>query len=260
MRVRTGLRTLVVVLAASIATGGCRDRAPAREVVTVSAAASLREAMGEIQRGYQAAHPGVEVRINLGASGTLARQVEQGAGVDVLVTASEAQMDALEAKGLVDPRTRRVAARNDLVLIAPWPSTVPRGFADLARPEVKRIALGAAPSVPAGEYARQTLAALGLAKVVAPKAVYGQDVRQVLAWVAAGEADAGMVYTSDALAGADRVRIVATAPESTHAPILYPIAVVSASAHREAAMAFAAYVLGPEGKAALSRQAFTVAY
>jgi molybdate transport system substrate-binding protein len=249
-----------LALAAVLSMPGCRDRTPAREEVTVSAAASLREAMGEMQRGFQAAHPGVEVRLNLGASGTLARQVEQGAPVDVLVTASAAQMDGLEAKGLIDARSRRVAAGNTLVLIAPASSAVAmRGFADLASPGVKRIALGAVPSVPAGEYARQTLAAQGLTKAVAPKAVYAQDVRQVLAWVAAGEADAGIVYRTDALAAGSRVRIVAAAPETTYKPVEYPIAIVSASAHRDAATAFAAFVLGPQGRAALAAHGFTVA-
>ncbi|HET6764189.1 MAG TPA: molybdate ABC transporter substrate-binding protein [Longimicrobiaceae bacterium] len=254
-----GLVAIAVVGLAVAEAVNWRDHTPPREVVTVSAASSLREAMADVTRIYAAEHPAVDVRVNLGGSGTLARQIEQGAEVDLFVSASATQMDALQAKGLVDPRTRRVAAGNELVLIAPAASTVPARFADLADARVRRVALGAVPSVPAGEYARQALAALGLAKAVAPKAVYAQDVRQVLAWVAAGEADAGIVYRTDAAAGGARVRIVATAPSTTHRPVTYPLAVVTASRHRGAAMAFAAFLLGPRGREVLARRGFGVA-
>ena len=248
------------LLVALLSAAGCRDRTPPREPVTVSAAASLREAMDDMRRAYEAAHPGVEVRVNVGGSGTLARQIEQGADVDLFVSASAAQMDGLQARGLIDPRTRRAAAGNELVLIVPASAgTAVRGFPDLARSDVRRVALGAVPSVPAGEYARQTLDAQGLSKAVAAKALYAQDVRQVLAWVAAGEADAGIVYRTDAAAAGDRVRVVAVATASTHKPVTYPLAVVSASRHKQAAMDFAAFVLGPQGRAALARRGFVVA-
>jgi molybdate transport system substrate-binding protein len=260
-----GRLAILLPLLAFASLGGCKDKrktgdaGDAATVVTVSAASSLREVVDELARGYEAAHPGVRVRANFAASGALARQIEQGAPVDAFFSAAEKPMDDLQAKGLIDPRSRRVLAGNELVLVVPaagGPSPV-RGFADLALPAVKRVALGEPASVPAGEYAGQTLAALGLTAAVKPKVVYAQSVRQVLAYVERGDVDAGIVYRTDAAASA-KVRAVAEAPRATHRPIVYVIAVVKASGDAAAATAFAAYVLGPEGRAALRRHGFTV--
>ncbi|HEX2205993.1 MAG TPA: molybdate ABC transporter substrate-binding protein [Longimicrobium sp.] len=240
----------------------CRDRgreaeAP-RVVLTVAAAASLREAMGELEAAYEAENRGVDVRTTFGASGLLRQQVEQGAPVDVFVSAAEGPIDALQAAGLVDPRSRRVLAGNELVLVVPQGSTAPvRGFGDLDAPEVRRVALGAPASVPAGEYADEVLRALGIREAVARKAVYGQNVRQVLAYVESGDADAGVVYRTDA-AVSRRVRLVASAPPGTHGPITYPVAVVRRTRAPEAARAYVAFLLGPEGRAVLRRRGFRV--
>ncbi|HET6231149.1 MAG TPA: molybdate ABC transporter substrate-binding protein [Longimicrobiaceae bacterium] len=259
-----GRLAILLPLLAFASLGGCGDKrktgdsGDAATVVTVSAASSLREVVDELARGYEAAHPGVRVRANFAASGALARQIEQGAPVDVFLSAAEKPMDDLQAKGLIDPRSRRVLAGNELVLVVPAAGASPvRGFADLALPAVKRVALGEPASVPAGEYAGQTLAALGLTAAVKPKVVYAQSVRQVLAYVERGDVDAGIVYRTDAAASA-KVRVVAEAPSVTHRPIVYVIAVVKASGDAAAATAFAAYVLGPEGRAALRRHGFTV--
>ena len=250
----------VLALAASACRdgGGGEAKGGAKATVTVSAAASLREVMGDVERGYEAAHPEVDVRVNFGSSGALRQQIEQGAGVDVFVSAAEKPVDALEAAGLVDPRTRRVVAGNELVLVVPAsrPSPV-RGFADLAAPGVERIALGAPASVPAGEYARETLVALGIAAQVERKAVYAQNVRQVLAYVESGNVDAGIVYATDAFASRG-VRVVAAAPPGTHRPVTYVMAVVTASRERAGVMELAGYIAGPAGREAFRRRGFRV--
>lgn len=247
---------LIVVPGACRDRGGDREQAP-RVTLTVSAAASLREAVLEIDSLYRAEHPDVAVRANFGASGALRQQIEQGAPVDVFISASEKHADALQQEGLIDPRTRRVLAGNELVLVIPARSPIPvADFRALAGPRVTSVALGAAASVPAGEYADEVLRSLGIAEAVGQKAVYGQNVRQVLAYVESGNVDAGIVYRTDA-AVSRRVRVVATAPAGTHRPITYPLAVVTASRHPDEARAYAAFLLGPRGREVLARRGFT---
>lgn len=262
MRPSAPSRVLIPILFLLAALAGCRDRAPEKEapsvVLTVAAAASLREALTELEGRYEAANAGVDVRTTFGASGLLRQQVEQGAPVDVFVSAAEKPMDALQAAGLVDPRGRRVLAGNELVLVVPRGSTAAvDGFDDLDAPEVRRVALGAPQSVPAGEYAEEVLRALGIAEAVGKKAVYGQNVRQVLAYVESGDVDAGVVYRTDA-AVARNVRVAAAAPPGSHAPITYPVAVVSRTRAPEAARGYVAFLLGPEGRAVLRRRGFRV--
>lgn len=254
-----GIRSLVAAVLALAACDGARDEPAAAATITVSAAASLREALTDAERRYEAANPGVDVRTNFGASGSLARQIEQGAPVDVFVSAAEKPMGALQQRGLVDARSRRTLAGNELVLIVPASAdgTV-RGFEDLASARVRRVAMGAPASVPAGEYADEVLRTLGIREAVGKKAVLGQDVRAVLAYVASGEADAGIVYRTDAAAAADRVRIVASAPVGSHPPITYPIAVTTAARDAALARGYVGYLLGPEGQQILRARGFRV--
>jgi len=259
---RRGNAVRAVVIAAMVLVAACRDKsvgrtAAPRVTLTVSAAASLREAVAELDSIYQAEHPDVAVRANFGASGALRQQIEQGAPVDVFISASERHADALQRAGLIDPRTRRVLAGNELVLVVPSASPSPaRDFRSLAAPAVKRVAIGAAASVPAGEYADEVLRSLGIAEAVGGKAVYGQNVRQVLAYVESGNVDAGIVYRTDA-AVSRRVRIAATAPAGTHRPITYPLAIVRTSRQSADARAYAAFLLGPRGREVLARHGFT---
>jgi molybdate transport system substrate-binding protein len=224
--------------------------------LTVSAAISLRGALLEIDSLYHHAHPEVMVQLNTAASGTLEQQIRSGARVDVFVSAAEAPMDALAGAGLIKPGTRRDVAANELVLAVPTAAGAPvESFRDLARSEVKRVALGEPASVPAGAYAVETLRALGLWEAVQSKAIYAQNVRQVLTYLERGEVDAGLVYRTDAL-GSNRVRVVEAAPEGAHDPIRYPVAVVTASAHPEAARAYLDFLAGAEARAVLARFGF----
>jgi len=251
MRIRPAF--LLVALAA------CRDQpSPPRVTLTVAAAASLHEVVAELDSLYRAEHPDVAVRATFGASGALRQQIEHGAPIDVFISASDRHVDALQRAGLADPRSRRTFAGNELVLIVPQSaSQTVRGFGDLASPRVRRVALGAPASVPAGEYAEQALRSLGLAGAVGRKAVYAQNVRQVLAYVERGEVDAGLVYRTDALAGT-RVRVAAAAPPASHAPIAYPLVLVTRGAHPDEARAYAAFLLGPRGREVLARRGFRV--
>lgn len=223
--------------------------------VTVSAAISLKDALDELGRVYEQSHPGAKITFNYGGSGTLEHQIEQGAPVDILISAAEKQMDALESKGLIVAGTRRNLVANELVLIVPAASSLVRSFQDLARAEVKVVALGESETVPAGMYARQSLEHLGLLAAVQKKTVFAKDVRQVLTYVETGNADAGIVYQTDArISGI--VRIVATAPAGSHDPIVYPAAVVRDSRNATAARAFLDFLAGPEARAVFAKYGF----
>ncbi len=229
---------------------------PAPKVeLTVSAAISLKDSLDEITQLYHAEAPDVVIRFNYGASGTLQRQVEQGAPVDIFVSASPNQMDALESAGLVLSGTRKDIVRNQIVLIVPKGRAGISSFVDLAEPAVKIIAIGEPQTVPAGKYAQEVLTHLGLYDQLKPKYVLAKDVRQVLTYVATGNADAGIVYITDARIS-DEVTVIATAAEDSHSPIIYPAAVLKASRNTAAAKSFLEFLSGPKARAVFQKFGF----
>lgn len=225
--------------------------------ITVSAAISLKDALDELGRMYERAHPGAKITFNYGGSGTLQHQIEQGAPVDLFFSAARTQMDTLESEGLLVPGTRRDLVANTLVLIVSAASISVQGFPDLARPDVKIIALGEPATVPAGMYARQALAHLGLLAAIEKKFVYAKDVRAVLTYVATGNVDAGLVYLTDAQAS-PLVRVVARAPRDSHDPIVYPAAVIRNSKNIAAASAFLDFLGGHAARAVFEKYGFAL--
>jgi len=194
--------------------------------ITVSAAASLTDAFREIGTRFEAARPGVTVRFNFASSGVLIQQIVQGAPVDVFVSADQETMARGVEQKLLDASTRRDFASNTLVMIAPVQGAPAlSALADLARPEVRRIAVGKLATVPVGRYTQQSLAQAGLWNTLEAKIVFADNVRQVLDYVARGEVEAGFVYRTDAEIMKDKVRVVLTA--SGHSPIRYPAAAVA---------------------------------
>ena len=191
------VKWLALSVLALVASTGNVPSVSAQEL-TVSAAVSMKEAVEEIGRLFAATRQGATIRYNLGASGDLQKQIEAGAPVDVFVSAASRQMDELETKRLIVSATRRAFARNVLVAIAPSDSAL-----DLSRPtaltepRVTRIAIGSPKTVPVGQYAEESLRALGLWERVQPKLVHAENVRQVLDYVARGEVEVGFVYATD---------------------------------------------------------------
>jgi molybdate transport system substrate-binding protein len=228
----------------------------AQTTLTVSAAASLKDALVEIETAYKQSRAKIEFANNFGSSGTLAAQIDQGAPVDVFLSAASKPMDELGAKGLIAAGTRRDLLRNTLVLIVPADSGL-RDFQGLTSNSVRMIALGDPASVPAGQYGRQTLAALNLLNNLNRKLVFAKDVRQVLTYVETGNVDAGLVYATDAQASR-KVRFVAVAPEWTHDAIIYPVAVIKGSRSEQAARGFVQYLSTPPAQAIFVRHGFTV--
>lgn len=229
----------------------------AQTTLTISAAASLKDGIAEAEASYKQIHANIVFVNNFGSSGTLAAQIDQGAPVDVFLSAAEKPMDDLAAKGLIIANTRRNLLRNTLALIAPIDSRL-KDFQGLTDSSVRVIALGDPGSVPAGQYGKQTLTALHLLDKLNTKFVLAKDVRQVLTYVETGNADAGLVYETDALASS-KVRVVATAPEAMHDPIVYPAAVIKGSQNEEAARGFIAYLASPATLAIFQKHGFSIA-
>ncbi len=230
-----------------------------RADLTVSAAISLKDALDAIKQVYASQAPGVSISMNYGASGTLQLQIEQGAPVDVYLSAAPKQMDALEAKGMLLEGTRKDLLRNGIVLIVPKSSTLGIAtFQDLLKPNVKRVALGEPVTVPAGRYAQEVLTHLRIYDQVNAKAVLAKDVRQVLTYVETGDVDAGIVYTTDALSST-KVKIVAEAPADSHSPVIYPVAVIKTTKNSAAAKAFEDFLSGPQARAIFEKYGFSLA-
>lgn len=249
--VRT-VKALAAVLLVLVAAAG----APAQEM-TLSVAVSLKEATEELGRSFAAANPGVTLRYNFGASGDLQKQIEAGAPVDVFLSAAQRQMNDLEKQKLIVVPSRRVFARNVLTVIRPADSRVDIAKpADLLAARVGRIVVGHPRTVPAGQYAEESLRALGLWDRLQPKIVFAENVRQALDYVARGEVDAGLVYTTDAAARAQGVKEAFRPPEDTYRPIVYPGAVVAGSKQPALAHAFLDALSGAGGRTVLARLGF----
>lgn len=226
------------------------------EAIIVSAAVSLKDGFNEIAGVYKT-KTGRTINFNFGASGALQKQIETGAPVDVFASAGEKQMDDLAAQNLIDAATRKDFARNSLVLIVPADSKLRVSkFDDLSSDAIKKIAVGNPKTVPAGQYTQQTFDRLNLNTALQPKLVPAEDVRQVLDYVLRGEADAGIAYATDARIAIDKVRVVASAPEDSHDPILYPLAVIAGSRNKKAAQEFIDLVMSAEGQNILNKYGF----
>ena len=214
--------------------------------LNISAAASLKEAMADLEAAYTSKNPEVSFVINYGSSGSLQQQIEQGAPCDLFISAGEKQMTALEEEGLLLDGTNKDLVKNSLVLITSNDSEI-SSIDSLNSDAVSKIALGEPASVPAGKYADETLTSLAIKDSLNNKLVFAKDVKEVLAWTASGNADAGFVYLSDALSS-DGVKIVETISEEYHSPITYPVAIIKDSDDIDAAKAFENFLFTDEAQ------------
>ena len=252
-RTLLGLGLLCLTMSASLPAADVQ-----RPQILVFAAASLTDAMQDASAAYEKTVP-VTVRSSFDSSSVLARQIEAGAPADVYFSADTKWMDYLQNRNLIQAASRRNVLGNSLVLIAPAQSQIRLKIAPhfpLATALGKgRLATGDPDSVPAGRYARSALTTLGVWDEVAPRLARAENVRVALLYVARGEAPLGIVYASDAFAD-QGVRVVDTFPADTHEPIVYPIA-LTASASKQA-VAFVAYLTGPQGHDIFVKYGFTV--
>jgi molybdate transport system substrate-binding protein len=227
-------------------TMGCGKPAP--EPVSISAAASTREPIERLAASFRT-QTGVSVNISLGASSTLAKQIEEGGPADVFLAADEDWADYLEHAGLV--ARRQDLLTNRLAVVVPGPPGQARRLGALSKIEdlegVERLAL-AGPAVPAGKYARVALTRAGIWERVKQRVISGKDVRATLVFVEQGEVDAGIVYKTDALVSS-RVHSILDVPAELHPPIRYPLLLIRRPALRPEAKRFYDYLASPAGKA-----------
>ena len=228
--------------------------------ILVAAAASLKNAYeDELIPMFEEQYPGVTVEGTYDSSGKLQTQIEEGLEADVFMSAATKQMKALDEEGMIASDTIVNLLENKIVLIVPAGSDSKiDSFEKIG--DAASIALGDPESVPAGQYAKEALTNLNVWDSIQDKVSFGTNVTEVLNQVAAASADAGIVYATDAASKADQVTVVAEAPEgSLEKKVIYPVAVVKATAHEDAAKAFVDFLQTPEAIAVFESYGFVAA-
>jgi len=225
------------------------------QTLTVSAALSLKDALNEIGKEYQKEDPKTKITYNFGSSGSLQQQIEQGANMDLFISAANKQMDGVEKKGLLLPGSRQVFTQNQIVLITPKTDNEIKQFSDLTKPRVTKIAIAEPKSSPAGQYGEEVLRFYQILDKIKSKRIYGKDVRQVLTYVETGNVDAGLVFLTDAKTS-NQVKIIATAPPNSHSPIIYPLAILKETKNANSAKTFAKFLTSPQAETILKKYGF----
>ncbi|WP_042463503.1 molybdate ABC transporter substrate-binding protein [Neobacillus dielmonensis] len=256
------------ILVLLLVTSGCSNNAQNTETegqqkqestqtkveLTVSAAASLQNALTDIKANFEKKHPNITISFNFGASGALQQQISQGAPVDLFFSAAEDKFQKLVQDGLIEKKKSMNLVGNDLVLVVPKDSNKEiKTFEDLTKAD--KVALGTPESVPAGQYGKQTLEQVNVWKAIEGKVVYAKDVRQVLTYVETNNVDAGIVYRTDAKTS-KKVEMVAAAKDDTHDPIIYPLGVIKESPHLDEAQLFYDYLQNEQSMKILEKYGF----
>ena len=248
-------RVVLMLLCCSLFLVGCGNTSSGNSVseekqpieLNISAAASLKEVMADLETAYKKVADNVTLVVNYGGSGSLQQQIEQGAPCYLFISAGQKQMNSIKEKGLLVDETTKDLVENDLVLITAKGVEI-KSFDDLKNSDIKHIAVGDPGSVPAGKYADEVLVNTGIKDSISDKLVFAKDVKEVLAWVASGNADAGFVYLSDALNNSN-VNVVKNVPEvNEHSPIIYPVSVIKDSKNIEEAKKFEDFLFTEEAQ------------
>lgn len=225
--------------------------------LTISAAASLKEALDTIQVAFQEEHPEVVLTFNYGASGSLQQQISQGAPVDLFFSAAEDKFERLVEDGTIAEEDGVDLLGNELVLIVPKGDQTIREFKDLIKTGISNISIGTPETVPAGKYAKEALEEMDLWDELESNIVFAKDVRQVLSYVETENVEAGLVYQTDALTS-EKIDIVASLDAKTHTPIIYPVGIIKDSDQYETAKVFFDYVQSDEALKVFEEYGFTI--
>ncbi|MBS1913313.1 MAG: molybdate ABC transporter substrate-binding protein [Bacteroidetes bacterium] len=226
-----------------------------RKEMIVYAAASLKDAFTELGKEVEKQDSTVKVTFSFGASNLLERQIEQGAPADVFASAAMDVMDSAQAKGTLVEGTRRVFAGNSLVVIAPKGSTPIASLDAIADARYKHVAV-ASPGVPVRKYAEEALRKQGVWDRITDRMVFGENVRQVVDYVASGSADIGLVYSTDAQQFKGQVVTVLTVDQALYKPVTYPVAVIKSGRNRAGADTFMRVLASPRGTEILHNYGF----
>ncbi|WLD94257.1 molybdate ABC transporter substrate-binding protein [Alkalihalobacillus sp. AL-G] len=254
-------KSVLLSLMLFVILAGCNpfgsDQPETQVTLNVSAAASLSDVLQGIETEFETEHPSVDVVLNLASSGTLQRQIEQGAPADLFLSASVEKFEALRMKGLLDEEYTNQLLKNQLVLVTQKDRNV--NLADLnglTQSNIERIAIGVPASVPAGRYAKETLKNVEIWNTIENKMVYAKDVRQVLTYVETGNVDFGFVYATDANVSND-VKIIQAIESSLHTPIVYPVGIIQNSRVKDAAISFYTFLKTEEVQATFKDYGFS---
>jgi molybdate transport system substrate-binding protein len=226
------------------------------EDISVAAAISLKESLEAIRQTYEST-TGDHLNFTFASSGQLASQIQNGAPIDLFLSAARKQVDDLKKAGKGDDATACVFVSNELVLIVPIRGRVEiKSFDELGDARVQKLAIGDPKVVPAGQYAQELLDHLKLTEKLKVRIIYGLNVRQVLQYVQGAEVDAGIVYRSDAKLADKQVQVVATSDPGWHQPIEYWGVVVADSKHAAAAKKFLDYLQTDQAQAIFNTHGF----
>lgn len=248
-------RWIFLVLVLLLTITGCTKEEPKNNTINISAAISLTDALEEIQSLYEKERD-VSLSFNLAGSGTLAQQIQQGAPVDIFISANEDWMNALEKEELIEDGTRETIVKNELVLIAHKESKInEQSFKDIQLKNFSTIAIGNPETVPAGKYAIEALSNIGIKEELEEQFVFSKDVRQVLTYVETGNADIGFVYKSDALQGKN-IKIISTIDKDLYDAIHYPGAVIRGSKRKDDAQDFLQFLVKEDAQEIFKKYGF----
>lgn len=250
---RKGLLCIVLLMIGLLMTG-CNHKEIKQKELLVGAAASLKTVMEKLKVNYEE-EKDVSLVFTYASSGTLEQQIRQGAPMDLFLSASGKQIKSLSEDQYLIEGTVTNLVENRITLIVPANSDLDLiGFEDITK--ASKIAIGDPESVPAGNYACEVFDYYGILEEVKKSAVYGKDVTEVLTWVSSGNADAGVVYATDA-ATTNQVTVAATAPEESHSRVVYPAAVVRETKQEAVAKEFLEYLTSEEAQKVFMEGGFT---
>ncbi|WP_245541939.1 molybdate ABC transporter substrate-binding protein [Salinicoccus albus] len=245
----------IILLMTACADDETSDSDRIEGTITVSAAASLTDAMNDAAEVFNDEYPEVQVDYNFGGSGKLQQQIIQGAPADLFISANTEHFQTVAEAGYIDEDDAVDLLENELVLIVPEDNDNVSSFDDLN--EAENIAIGNPETVPAGRYGVQVLESMGIREASEGRLVYSEDVRAVLTYVETGNADAGIVYATDAQVS-EGVEVAEAAPEGSHDPIVYPSGVMADSENPAAAEAFHDFLQSEAAKEVFESYGFTV--
>ena len=256
-RLETRLAPLAAFVLALACVTACKDQSPATPAsggeLTVAAAADLTPAFEELGREFEKTTK-TKVVFVFGSTGMLTRQIENGAPFDLFASANVSYVDELDQKGLIIPDTKAIYARGRITLWTTSESPLRlQGVADLARPEVQRVAIANPDHAPYGLAAKQALQSAGVWERVQPKLVYGDNIRQTLQYAATGNVEVAIVALSLSIQSNGRWTLIT---EELHQPIDQGLAVIKGTRNEPAARAFATFISSPQGKAIMKKYGF----
>lgn len=258
-RLETRLAPLAAFVLALACVTACKDKNPATPIgsssgeLTVAAASDLTPVFEELGREFESATK-TKVVFVFGSTGMLTRQIENGAPYDLFAAANVSYIDQLEQKGLIIPDSKVVYARGRITLWTANESPVRfQGIADLARPEIQRVAIANPDHAPYGLAAKQALQSAGVWDRVQPKLVYGDNVRQTLQYAQTGNVEVAIVSLTLSINSNGRWSLI---PENLHQPIDQGLAIMKSTRNEPAARAFITFLSSPQGKAILKKYGF----